>query len=99
MWPSWQKFEEELPALGTPFFFSTKSTNVFWNAPLGQSESAVLIFGRETGGLPPEIHDAYGDHFVTIPIDATIVRSLNLSTSVAVAVYETLRQQRTRPKG
>jgi tRNA (cytidine/uridine-2'-O-)-methyltransferase len=54
----------------------------------------VLVFGRETGGLPQEIHERYRDRFVTMPIVSPLVRSLNLSTSVAIAVYEVLRQRR-----
>ena len=94
VWPRWEAFEQELPRLGDPFFFSTKSTRLFWDAPLGTSNGVVLIFGRETGGLPPELHERYRDRFVTMPIVSPLVRSLNLSTSVAIAVYEVLRQRR-----
>jgi tRNA (cytidine/uridine-2'-O-)-methyltransferase len=95
VWPSWQAFEQELPSLGEPFFFSTKGRTLLWDAPLGASKDVVLVFGRETGGLPPEIHERYSDRFVTMPMSSPLVRSLNLSTSVAIAVYEVLRQQRT----
>ena len=94
VWPNWEAFERELPSLGEPFFFSTKATRQFWDAPLGTSGDVVLIFGRETGGLPPEIHKKYRDRFVTMPIASPLVRSLNLSTSVGIAVYEVLRQIR-----
>jgi tRNA (cytidine/uridine-2'-O-)-methyltransferase len=94
VWPSWSAFEAQLPTLGEPFFFSTKATRVLWDAPLGASEDTVLVFGRETGGLPPELHQRYRDRFVTMPIHSPHVRSLNLSTSVGIALYETLRQQR-----
>lgn len=97
VWPNWETFEAELPKLGEPFFFSTKAKTVFWDAPLGVSENVVLIFGRETAGMPAELHERYRDHFVTMPIHSPLVRSLNLSTSVAIAVYETLRQQRKTP--
>ncbi|HEX5077317.1 MAG TPA: tRNA (cytidine(34)-2'-O)-methyltransferase [Gemmatimonadaceae bacterium] len=93
-WPSWEAFERELPALGEAYFFSTKATRLFWDAPLGASNSVVLVFGRETGGLPRELHARYGDRFVKMPILSPRVRSLNLSTSVAIAVYEVLRQRR-----
>ena len=93
VWPSWEAFERELPALGEPYFFSTKGTQLFWDAPVGESSDVVLIFGRETGGLPPELHERYRDRFVTLPMKSGLVRSLNLSTSVAIAVYEVLRQQ------
>ena len=94
VWPSWDVFEGELPGLGAPFFFSTKATQLYWDAPLGASDDVVLVFGRETGGLPPEIHERYADRFVAMPIASPRVRSLNLSTSVAIAAYEVLRQQR-----
>ena len=83
MWPSWEAFERELPALGEPYFFSTKATRLLWDAPLGAPDDVVLVFGRETGGLPPEIHERYRDRFVAMPILSPRVRSLNLSTSVA----------------
>src|SRR5688500_14832374 len=78
VWPGWQVFEEQLPALGEPYFFSTKATRLLWDAPLGVSKSIVLIFGRETGGLPPELHEGYRDRFLAMPILSPLVRSLNL---------------------
>ena len=94
VWSNWDAFERELPTLGEPFFFSTKARELLWDAPLGEPEDAVLIFGRETGGLPAELHERYGSRFLAMPILSPLVRSLNLSTSVAIAVYEVLRQQR-----
>jgi tRNA (cytidine/uridine-2'-O-)-methyltransferase len=93
VWPSWEAFEQELPKLGEPYFFSTKATRNLWDAPLGEQD-VVLIFGRETGGLPQELHDKYRDRFLTMPIHSAKVRSLNLSTSIGIAVYEVLRQRR-----
>ena len=93
LWASWEAFERELPSLGEAFFFSTKATRLYWDAPLAESDDVVLIFGRETGGLPAALHERYADRFVGMPMFSPRVRSLNLSTSVALAVYETLRQQ------
>ena len=56
----------------------------------------MLIFGRETKGLPADLHDRYSDRFVSMPIVSPLVRSLNLSTCVGIAVYEVLRQRRSR---
>ena len=95
VWPGWDEFEKALPWLGEPFFFSTKATRTLWDAPLGDCDNVVLIFGRETGGLAPELHERYRDRFLTMPILSPQVRSLNLSTSVGVAVYEVLRQRRS----
>jgi len=94
VWPSWGAFERELPALGESFFFSPRATRLVWDAPLGAAPGVVLVFGRETAGLPAEIHERYQDRFVAMPILSPRVRSLNLSTSVGIAVYEVLRQRR-----
>ena len=93
-WRSWEVFEHELPAFGDAYFFSTKATRPFWDAPFGASTDVVLVFGRETGGLPRELRERYRDRFVTMPILSPRVRSLNLSTSVAIALYEVMRQRR-----
>ena len=93
VWPSWEAFERELPQLGEPFFFSTKAKQMYWDANLGDPEDVVLIFGRETGGLPREIHEKYGERMLTMPIHSPHVRSLNLSTCVGIALYEVLRQR------
>lgn len=95
VWPSWNAFEPELSKLGDPYFFSTKATRLLWDAPMGAGKDVVLVFGRETGGLPSELHQRYRDRFVTMPIHSPHVRSLNLSTSVAIALYEVLRQRRS----
>jgi tRNA (cytidine/uridine-2'-O-)-methyltransferase len=95
VWPGWPAFEKEIPGLGEPYFFSTKAATTLWDAPLGAARDVVLIFGRETGGLSPEIHERYRERFVGMPMMSPLVRSLNLSTSVGIAVYEVLRQQRT----
>ena len=94
VWKSWSAFEHELPALGEPWFFSTKGTRVLWDAPLGAPSNIVLVFGRETGGLPADVHERYGDRMLAMPIHSPHVRSLNLSTSVGIALYEVLRQRR-----
>ena len=92
VWPSWEAFERELPAMGEPFFFSTKGTRVYTEAAF--PEDVVLVFGRETGGLPVELHQRYGERMLTMPIHSPHVRSLNLSTCVGIALYEVLRQRR-----
>ena len=63
--------------------FSTKA---------GYPDGAYLFFGKETKGLPEEFLAAHYDSCVRIPIRAE-ARSLNLSNSVAVGVFEALRQQ------
>jgi tRNA (cytidine/uridine-2'-O-)-methyltransferase len=92
--PSWAAFEEDLPWLGEPYFFSTKGTRLLWDAPFSATRDLVLIFGSETRGLPPEIHERYADRMLAMPIASPHVRSLNLSTAAGIAIYEVLRQWR-----
>jgi len=98
VWSDWRAFEQTLPELGEPYFFSTSATRLFWDAPLGQNDDVVLVFGRETAGLPPELHARYADRFVAMPIHSPHVRSLNLSTTVGIAVYDVLRRQSVSPR-
>ena len=53
---------------------------------------SLLIFGKETAGLPDELREEYADCCVRIPMISE-ARSLNLSNSVAIVAYEALRQQ------
>lgn len=54
--------------------------------------SDCLVFGRETRGLPEDLLRANWDRCLTIPMLNPKVRSLNLATSVAIVLYEALRQ-------
>ncbi len=94
VWPGWDAFERELPALGTPFFLSTKASRLIWDARFDEPDDVVLIFGRETGGLPADLHERFADRLFALPMQSPLVRSLNLSTAVGIAVYEVLRQRR-----
>ncbi len=57
-----------------------------------EDKDYYFIFGSETHGLPDYIHEEYKGHRLRIPMDAN-ARCLNLSNSVAIIVYEALRQQ------
>lgn len=54
----------------------------------------VLVFGSEPDGLPPEVEEEIGDRGLRIPMEGTHARSLNLSQSAAITLYELLRQTR-----
>lgn len=72
------------------YFFSTKAKKNYTDIEF--AEDSLLIFGSETSGLPAHIHEKYANHFYTIPMIANR-RSLNLSNSAAIVLYEGLRQQ------
>lgn len=72
-------------------FFSKKAGPSYVEADL--SGDVTLVFGSETGGLPPVLWERFPQRFWRIPLLHPGVRSLNLSSAVAVAAYEALRQQ------
>ena len=74
---------------GKFFYFTTKGTNVHSNAEY--PDNCYLVFGREDAGLPEELLYSNPESCVRIPMRNEL-RSLNLSNSVAIAVYEVLRQ-------
>ena len=69
--------------------FSTKAPRSY--AEADYADGCFLFFGRETKGLPEEFLNAHYESCVRIPMRAE-ARSLNLSNSVAVGVFEALRQ-------
>jgi len=71
------------------FFFSTKGQNVY--SDVSYPDNSFLIFGREDAGLPEELLLAHPETCLRLPMLEGL-RSLNLSNSVAVGVYEVLRQ-------
>ena len=71
------------------FYYTTKAEQT--HTEVSYPNGAFLVFGKETKGLPEELLKANHDRCVRIPMRG-IIRSLNLSNSVAIAVYETLRQ-------
>ena len=73
------------------WFFSTKAGHTY--ADVTYSDGDFLVFGKETKGLPEDLLYKNPDNCVRIPmINDSAARSLNLSNSVAIAVYEVLRQ-------
>jgi tRNA (cytidine/uridine-2'-O-)-methyltransferase len=92
VWDRWQDFEDGLPELGEPFFFSAEGGRDFWS--VDYPARTVLVFGKESTGLAPEIRRKYPDRLVRIPMVDREVRSLNLSTSVAIVAYEVARRRR-----
>src|ERR1051325_3133356 len=71
-------------------YFSTKGEQVFWNYDFRDDD--CLVFGPETRGLPEDLLRSNWEQCLTIPMLNPRVRSLNLANSVAIALYEALRQ-------
>jgi len=76
------------------WLFTTKATRSFWDASFSPGD--LLLFGNEGHGCPEKIHNTIGpEQSIRIPHPRSDLRSINLATSVGIAVYEALRQMRT----
>ena len=73
----------------TFYYLSTKGKIVYTDAKFKDGD--FLVFGKETHGLPEPLLKAHYDETLRIPMWGNL-RSLNLSNSVAIALYEALRQ-------
>ena len=94
VWSDWDELAARLPDLGQPFFFTSRAPRLY--TEVAYPEPTVLIFGRESVGLPPALLEQHRDASVALPMADPLLRSLNLSTSVAVAAYEVTRQWAAR---
>ena len=73
------------------YFATTKGTRIY--ADVKFCDEDMIIFGRETAGLPREVIEKNKNRTVRIPMSAdTRLRSLNLSNSVNIILFEALRQ-------
>ncbi len=71
------------------FYLTTKSRNIYTKREF--KEGDFFVFGPETRGLPESLLKKYSDNAITIPM-AEGQRSLNLSNSVSIVLYEAIRQ-------
>ncbi len=76
---------------GAFYFFTTKGRKVHSEEQYPQDRPVYIVFGREDKGLPEKLLYDNPDCCVRIPMRPAL-RSLNLSNSAAIAVYEVLRQ-------
>lgn len=74
---------------GSFFYFSTKARRV--HSDMTYPDNSYLVFGREDAGLPEELLKSNEQSCVRLPMRSE-ARSLNLSNTVAVGVFEVLRQ-------
>jgi len=72
------------------FFFSTRATQPMWDIPIQPGDA--LIFGKESLGLGPALVEKYRDRLYHIPVLPNTVRSLNLSNSVAIALFDSYQR-------
>lgn len=87
---------EELEASAAPgarfWYLSTKAKHSIWDAEIPLKDGDYLMFGPESKGLPERWIAAHPETALRIPMPGEHARSLNLSTAVAVMLYEGLRR-------
>ena len=90
---SFNKFLEKYnPDTHNMFFATTKGKQTYADIDYSNMDEVFILFGKETKGLPEDILVKYLDRkTIRIPMRETL-RSLNLSNSVAIVIYEVLRQ-------
>lgn len=88
-----QDWQSVMAYLGRPetwCYFTSRSSRLYTKAKY--TRDSVLVFGKESSGLPVSLLELYQHSTYVIPMDSS-VRSLNLSNAVAIVVFEALRQQ------
>ena len=84
----WDDFLERNPDAKI-YYATTKGKHVY--SDVTYESDCFLMFGKESGGIPEEILVRHPDNCIRIPMIGD-TRSLNLSNSVAIVLYEALRQ-------
>lgn len=85
---SWEDFQQEFSTKKI-YYCTTKTNRNFTEIEFKKGD--VFVFGPESRGIPEDILNSYKNQNITIPMTEDI-RSINLSNSVAIVVYEAWRQ-------
>lgn len=88
-WPDLEALQSSDPE-GRFFYLSTKVSRSYLEVSFEPGD--YMVFGKETKGLPSDLLNANPETSITVPMPGEKVRSLNLSTSVGIVLYEALRQ-------
>jgi tRNA (cytidine/uridine-2'-O-)-methyltransferase len=88
-WKNLAEFETATRPPARRYLLTTKAKRRYWEATFRQGD--YLVFGRETKGLPESLLSSDPENCLTIPM-APQARSLNLATSVAIVLFEGVRQ-------
>jgi len=89
IWDSLEALRKAQPPEARYFYLTTKADRPYYGANFQKGD--FLVFGRETKGLPQRLLEKNVASCLTIPMQGT--RSLNLATSVAIVLFEAIRQQ------
>jgi tRNA (cytidine/uridine-2'-O-)-methyltransferase len=85
--PDWETLAARMPPRSF-HLLTTRAQRPYTHMPVAPAD--YLVFGKETAGLPASLLEAYPDQCYTIPMQEPRVRSLNLSSAVALVLYAAL---------
>lgn len=91
VWENWEEFLAQTTPGAAFFYLTTKATKAHWDADF--RAETYLVYGPETRGLPQSMIAEHADQALRIPMRDQSTRSLNLSTSVGIVLYEAMRQR------
>ena len=87
---SWDAFlDARSPREDQLFLFEEFGSRSFYEPDY--PDDAMLVFGKETTGIPKPIVARYSDRLVHLPMRSDVIRSLNLANTVTAAAYQALR--------
>ncbi len=89
LYDSWQELCDSYPQ--ARFYLATTKAKKNYDS-VNYKKDDFLVFGPESRGLPEKLLEQYSDTAITIPMHSDI-RSINLSNSVAIVLYEAARQR------
>lgn len=93
VWKSFGELQQSAAETGAGFWYlSTKAEATPWDTRFRAGD--YLVFGKETKGLPESLVREAGSQALRIPMEPGGTRSLNLSTAIAIVLYEAVRQQK-----
>ena len=73
------------------FYYATTKANKLYT-DFNYKDNSFFVFGKETKGLPMDIIEKYNETCIKVPMKENIARSLNLSNSANIILFEALRQ-------
>jgi len=90
VWENWEAFAGSVATDAGVHLLTTKTDHAYWDSAFKDGD--YLVFGAETRGLPESLLERHPERCLTIPMQEDSTRSLNLSTSVGIVLYEAVRQ-------
>ncbi|MFC3098556.1 tRNA (cytidine(34)-2'-O)-methyltransferase [Alteraurantiacibacter palmitatis] len=87
---NWEAFlADRAPREEQLFLFEEFGSTSFYEPDY--PDDAILVFGRETKGIPPDILARHPGRLFHLPMRSDVIRSLNLANTVSAAAYQALR--------